>query len=347
MTKSKAKPVTLALQGGGAHGAFTWGVLDALLGDERIEIKGVSGASAGAMNAVCLAEGMADGGREGARAQLRRFWTRIGDAGRYSPLQRGLFSKLLGRWGIENTPGYIFFDWMSHLASPYEANPLDLNPLRDVLQEEIDFAKVRACTSLKIFISATNVHTGRVEVFEQNELTAAHVLASACLPTIFRAVEIEGVPYWDGGYTGNPPLFPLFDVSNGGDLLIIQLNRILRKELPVTAQQIENRLNEITFNASLLSELRAIEFVQRLLDQGRIEEGHYHRLRLHRIDADKALAKVEPSTKVTADPDFIDWLFQRGKSEGEAWIAAHFDDLGARATLDLAGLVAGRSNNGS
>ena len=347
MTKSKAKPVTLALQGGGAHGAFTWGVLDALLSDERIAIKGVSGASAGAMNAVCLAEGMADGGREGARAQLKRFWTRIGDAGRYSPLQRGLFSKLLGRWGIENTPGYIFFDWMSHLASPYEANPLDLNPLRDVLQEEIDFTKVRACTDLKIFISATNVHTGRVEVFEQGELTAAHVLASACLPTIFRAVEIDGIPYWDGGYTGNPPLFPLFDVTNGGDLLIVQLNRILRKELPVTAQQIENRLNEITFNASLLSELRAIEFVQRLLDQGKIEEGHYHRLRLHRIDADKALAKVEPSTKVNADPDFIDWLFKRGKAAGEEWIAAHFDDLGTRATLDVASLVAGRSTNGN
>jgi len=173
------------------------------------------------------------------------------------------------------------------------------------------------------------------------------VLASACLPTIFRAVEIDGIPYWDGGYTGNPPLFPLFDVTNGGDLLIIQLNRILRQELPVTAQQIENRLNEITFNASLLSELRAIEFVQRLLDQGKIEEGHYHRLRLHRIDADKALAKVEPSTKINADPDFIDWLFKRGKAAGEEWIAAHFDDLGTRATLDLASLVAGHSTNGN
>lgn len=347
MTKPKAKPVTLALQGGGAHGAFTWGVLDALLADERIDIKALSGTSAGAMNAVCFAEGMADGGREGARKQLKRFWNRIGDAGRYSPLQRGLFSKLLGRWNIENTPGYIFFDWMSHLASPYEANPLDLNPLRDVLHEEIDFAKVRACPDLKIFIAATNVHTGRIEVFNQSELTADHVLASACLPTVFRAVEIDGIPYWDGGYTGNPALFPLFDVTNGGDLLIIQLNRILDKTLPVTAQQIENRLNEITFNASLLSELRAIEFVQRLLDEGKLQEGHYHRLRLHRIDADKALAKVEPSTKINADPDFIDWLFKRGKAAGEEWLAAHFDDLGERATLDLAGLVSGRNANGN
>ncbi len=341
------KPVSLALQGGGAHGAFTWGVLDALLADERIEIKALSGASAGAMNAVCFAEGMAQGGRQGARDQLKRFWGRIGDAGRYSPLQRGLFSKLLGRWNIEKTPGYIFFDWMSHLASPYEANPLDLNPLRDVLHEEIDFAKVRNCTDVRIFICATNVHSGRVAVFDQKELTADHLLASACLPTIFRAVEIKGIPYWDGGYTGNPPLFPLFDVTNGGDLLIIQLNRILRKTLPVSAQQIENRLNEITFNASLLSELRAIEFVQRLLDQGMIDEGHYHRLRLHRIDADKALAKIEPSTKINADPDFIAWLFCRGRDAGEKWLAAHFDDLGARATLDLAGLVSGHEGDDS
>lgn len=347
MTKPKAKPVTLALQGGGAHGAFTWGVLDALLADERINIRAISGTSAGAMNAVCLAEGMAEGGREGARKQLKRFWTRIGDAARYSPLQRGLFSRLLGQWNIENTPGYLFLDWMSHLTSPYDANPLDLNPLRDVLQEEIDFTKVRACAGLKLFIAATNVQTGRITVFNQSELTADHVLASACLPTIFRAVEIGGIPYWDGGYTGNPALFPLFDVTNGGDLLIVQLNRIVNSQLPVTAQQIQNRLNEITFNASLLSELRAIEFVQRLLDEGKIEEGHYHRLRLHRIDADKALAAVEPSTKISADPDFIAWLFKRGKSAAQTWLDAHFDDLGTRATLDLAGLVSGHETHGN
>jgi NTE family protein len=341
------KPITLALQGGGAHGAFTWGVLDALLADARIEITAISGTSAGAMNAVALAEGMAEGGREGAREQLRRFWQRIGDAARYSPLQRSLFERLFGHWNIENTPGFLFFEWMSHIASPYEANPLDLNPLRDVLQEEIDFSKVRACKGLDLFIAATNVHTGRIEVFDQKELTAAHVLASACLPTLFRAVEIDGIPYWDGGYTGNPALFPLFSTKKGGDMLIVQLNRILRKELPTTARAIENRLNEITFNASLLSELRAIEFVQRLLDEGRIEEGHYHRLRLHRIDADKALAKVEPSTKAVADPEFILWLFKRGKKAAEAWLDAHFEDIGARSTLDIAGIVQGRPVNGN
>jgi NTE family protein len=347
MAKKTIKPITLALQGGGAHGAFTWGVLDALLGDERIDIKAISGTSAGAMNAVALAEGMTEGGREGARNQLRRFWGRIGDAGRYSPIQRGLFGKLLGRWNIENTPGYMFMDWMSHVASPYTSNPLDLNPLRDVLQEEIDFAKVRACTGLALYIAATNVHTGRIEVFDQKNLTAAHVLASACLPTMFRAVEIDGTPYWDGGYTGNPALFPLFNVDHGGDLLIVQLNRILRKELPITAQQIENRLNEITFNASLLSELRAIELVQRLLDEGKVEEGHFHRLRLHRIDADKALAKVAPSSKINAAPDFIKWLFKRGKTAAETWLEAHFDDLGERATLDVAGLVQGKAVDGN
>lgn len=258
-----------------------------------------------------------------------------------------MFGKLLGRWNIENTPGYILFDWWSHMASPYSANPLDLNPLRDVLQEEIDFSKVRACAGLQLYISATNVHTGRIEVFDQKDLTAAHVLASACLPTIFRAVEIDGIPYWDGGYTGNPALFPLFNVDHGGDMLIVQLNRILRKELPVTAQQIENRLNEITFNASLLSELRAIELVQRLLDQGAIKEGHFHRLRLHRIDADKALAKVAPSSKINAAPDFLNWLHRRGKAAAESWLEAHFDDIGARATLDVAGLVQGKPTHGN
>ena len=281
---TQQKPVNLALQGGGAHGAFTWGVLDALLADGRLRIAAVSGTSAGAMNTVALAEGLAEGGPEGARKSLRAFWERVSDQARYSPIQRTLFDRLLGQWNIEQTPGYLWFEWMSRVTSPYETNPLDLNPLRDVLMEEIDFAKVRACPNFQVFIGATNVQTGRITVFDQKDLTAAHVLASACLPQMFQAVEIEGVPYWDGGYTGNPALFPLFQANDCADLVIIQLNRVIRKETPTTARAIENRLNEITFNGALMSELRAIDFVDRLIDQGLLPKDRYKRNFVHRVD---------------------------------------------------------------
>ena len=341
------KPINLALQGGGAHGAFTWGVLDAILMDERLKIAAVSGTSAGAMNAVALAEGMAEGGRQGARKQLRSFWERVADGARYSPIQRSLFDRLLGHWDIEQTPGFLWFEWMSRVASPYETNPLDLNPLRDVLRQEIDFEKVRRCSDLKIFIGATNVHTGRITVFDQKELTAAHVLASACLPSLFKAVEIDGIPYWGGGYTGNPALFPLFQIGESSDLLIVQLNRVIRKETPTTTRAIENRLNEITFNASLLGELRAIEFVQRLMDEGRLPAEHYKRLRLHRIDADKALKDLSASSKVNAEASFIEVLFKRGQSAGNGWIARNFEAIGVRDTLDVASLVSGRASGES
>jgi NTE family protein len=335
------KPINLALQGGGAHGAFTWGVLDAILADERLEIRAISGTSAGAMNAVALAEGMATGGREGARKQLRSFWERVGDGARYSPIQRTLFDRLFGKWGIEQAPGFLWLEWMSRITSPYESNPLDLNPLRDVLKEEIDFRQVRTCAAVKLFIVATNVHTGRIKVFDQSELTASHVLASACLPSVFQAVEIDGIPYWDGGYTGNPALFPLFHANESSDLLIVQLNRIIRKELPRTARAIENRLNEITFNAPLLGELRAIEFVQRLLDEGRISPESYRRLRLHRIDADRALGDLQASSKANTEPDFIAWLFERGNAAGKAWLKAHYEAIGVEGTLDLSEMVTG------
>lgn len=335
------KPINLALQGGGTHGAFTWGVLDAILEDERLAIAAISGTSAGAMNAVALVEGFVDGAAAGAREQLRRFWERIGDRARYSPIQRNLFDQMFGRWNVDLSPGFVYFDWLSKIVSPYQTNPLDLNPLRDIVDQEIDFAKVRACDAIKLFIAATNVHTGRIEVFDQKKLTAAHVLASACLPSIFRAVEIDGVPYWDGGYTGNPALFPLFHATESADVLIVQISRLLRRELPTTARAIENRLNEITFNASLLGELRAIEFVQRLLAEGRISPERYRMLRLHRIDADHALHDLDASTKINAERDFIDLLFTRGREAGLDWLRQNFDAIGARDTIDLKAIVSG------
>lgn len=333
------KPINLALQGGGAHGAFTWGVLDAILAEERLEIRAISGTSAGAMNAVALVEGYADGGREGARKQLRSFWERVANRARYSPIQRSLFDRLFGHWNIENTPGFLWLDWLSKVSSPYETNPLDLNPLRDVLAAEINFEKVRACTAIKLFIAATNVHTGRVTIFDQSTLTGAHVLASTCLPRFFQAVEIDGVPYWDGGYVGNPALFPLYGQGGTDDLLLIQITQIKRKSTPKSVQGIEDRLNEITFNAALLGELRAIEFVQRLLDQKAISADKYRRVRIHRLDADAVLGDLQASTKINAEQDFIELLFKRGHKAGKAWLKENFDAIGHHGTLDLAELV--------
>ncbi len=334
-----ARPISLALQGGGAHGAFTWGVLDALLEDERLEIEAISGTSAGAMNAVALVEGFAEGGRQGAREQLRRFWERIANSSAYSPLQRDLVGRLMGQWDIEQTPGFLWWEWFSMFASPYQSNPLDLNPLRDVLEDEIRFEKVRNCSAIKLFIAATNVQTGRVTVFDQKKLEAKHVLASACLPRVFQAVEIGGVPYWDGGYVGNPALFPLFHAGKSQDILLIQITRMLRRETPKTARAIENRLNEITFNASLMGELRAIEFVQRLLDQQAVSPEKYRRLRMHRIDADKALGDLNASSKLNIERDFIEELFTRGRKSGEAWLRKNGEKVGHEATLDLSALV--------
>lgn len=333
------RPLSLALQGGGAHGAFTWGVLDALLEEPALRIEAISGASAGAMNAVALVEGFAEGGPQGAREQLRRFWERIANRAAYSFIQRDLLGRLMGQWDVEQSPGFLWWEWLSLFSSPYQSNPLDLNPLRDVLEDEIRFELVRKCTSIKLFISATNVHTGRVTVFDQSKLEAKHVLASACLPRVFRAVEIGGVPYWDGGYVGNPALFPLFHAGESQDILLIQITRMIRKETPKTARAIENRLNEITFNASLMGELRAIEFVQRLLDQQAVSPERYRRLRMHRIDADQALGDLNASSKLNIERDFIEELFGRGRKAGEMWLRLNREKVGRTATLDLASLV--------
>jgi len=256
------KTVSLALQGGGAHGAFTWGVLDALLEDGRLAVEAITGASAGAMNAVVMVEGWLGGGIDGARSQLETFWRRASLDGSLSPAQRALLGLMLGFWSKA---------WTNVIAprfSPYRTNPLNINPLRDAIEALIDFDRVRACNDVALFVSATNVWTGKVAIFKTPELTADHLMASACLPTVFQAVEIDGVPYWDGGYMGNPALFPLFDETMTDDILLVQINPLERRQTPRTVSEINNRLNEITFNSTLLRELRAVAFVQRLLEEG-------------------------------------------------------------------------------
>lgn len=329
------KAVSLALQGGGAHGAFTWGVLDAILEDGRLAIEAISGASAGAMNAIALAEGWLAGGADGARAKLEQFWRRASLDGSLTPLQRGLFDRAFGFWHAEGAPGRLFLDAFAHLASPYDANPLDINPLRDALVELIDFERVRACDAVKLFVSATNVWTGKIAIFERAHLTVDHLLASACLPNVFRAVEIEGVPYWDGGYMGNPPLFPLFYGIATDDVVLVQINPIERRETPRTAQEIQNRLHEITFNGNLLRELRAVEFVTRLVDTGKLDRADYKRVLMHRIDGSGYLDGYSASSRRSADWDLFVELRDHGRAAGKVWLDRHYEAIGREATLDL------------
>jgi NTE family protein len=323
------KSVSLALQGGGAHGAFTWGVLDALLEDGRLAVEAITGASAGAMNAVVMVEGWLGGGIDGARSALETFWRRASLDGSLSPAQRALLGLMLGFWSKA---------WTNVIAprfSPYRTNPLNINPLREAIDALIDFDRVRACTDVEIFISATNVWTGKVAIFKTQELTADHLMASACLPTVFQAVEIDGVPYWDGGYMGNPALFPLFDETMTDDIVLVQINPLERRQTPRTVREIHNRLNEITFNSTLLRELRAVAFVQRLLEEGKFSPDEYKNVHLHRIDASGVLDDHEASSKSNAEWDFFVQLRDAGRRTARSWLAANYEAIGVRGTMDL------------
>jgi NTE family protein len=339
---ARVKSVNLALQGGGAHGAFTWGVLDRLFEDERVAIEAISGTSAGAMNAVVAADGLVGGGRKGAREMLHRFWRAVSEAAQASPIRRAPLDVWMGNWSLDNSPSYVFFDLLSRLASPYDLNPFDLNPLKDIVEDVVDFARVRACDEMKVFVSATNVETGRVQVFDRKRLTADMVMASACLPFLFQAVEIDGVPYWDGGYMGNPVLFPFFHACQTSDVLIVQINPVVRKGVPRTAKEILNRVNEITFNASLLKEFRAIDFVARLLDEGHLDRTRYKNVLVHVIEAGDDLKAHGASSKLIAEWEFLRHLFEVGRKRTEAWLDRHFDDLGRRSTVDLRAMFQGR-----
>lgn len=334
------KRISLALQGGGALGAFAWGVCDRLLEDERIEIAAISGASAGAMNAAVIAEGLAKNGRDGARAALRAFWEGIARAGAASPYRRTPLMTMLAGYAPAWTSWRNWADAMMRMASPYDLNPLNINPLKEVVEELIDFDAVRACSQCELFVSATDVETGRGRIFGKQALTADHLMASACLPTLFQAVEIEGRFYWDGGYVGNPPLYPLFDVKESRDIVIVQLSPIARAGAPRRAADILARVNEITFNASLLSELRAIEFVQRLLADHRVEEGRYRHMLVHLIEDEDALVGYGAGADLNTDLSFFEDLFAIGRKSGTAWLAAHFEALGTHSSVDLRAMLA-------
>ena len=336
-----SKPVNLALQGGGAHGAFTWGVLDYILEDGRLKITGVSGTSAGAMNAVALAAGYTRGGPEGARAALDHFWCSISEGAKSSPLKRTPLDILMGNWGLENNPIYHAMDALSRVASPYQLNPMNINPLRDLVEESIDFEMVRKCTAFKLFISATNVETGKVKVFPREELTADMVMASACLPHMYQAVEIDGVPYWDGGYMGNPALFPFHSETETDDIVVIQINPIERKGAPQTPQEIQNRINEISFNGSLLKELRAMDFVDRLIREGKLSAEDYRQTRVHIVENQAELKPLGASSKMNAEWAFLTKLRDLGRETAARWLDDTYDSIGHHGTLDLQAMFQG------
>ena len=341
MAKPKPKPISLALQGGGALGAYTWGALDRLLEDERIAIKAVSGSSAGAMCAVVLADGVREGGAEGARAKLRQFWESIAREGRTNPYRRTPMMAFLNAfkpgWAPESYLA-MWADIASRWASPYDFNPLNVNPLKEVLAELVDFDRVRKCEGIQLFVGATNVETGRIRIFNGAELTADHVMASACLPQLFQAVEIDGEAYWDGGFTGNPALFPLFNVEASNDIVIVQIHPVEREGTPRTATDITARINEITFNNSLLSELRAIDFVGRLMDESRLPEGRYRKMLIHNLSEAQALTPLGLGVDLNTDLSFFNTLFDTGRAAAERWLGKHFDALGERSTVDLAAM---------
>lgn len=333
----KALPIDLALQGGGSHGAFTWGVLDRILEEDWFEIDGISGTSAGAMNAAILAAGMATGGRQTAREMLTAFWRRTADAARFSPFKRGPLEVLTGKWTLDNSPAFIAMDLMARLISPYSLGGAAGNPLRDILTDLIDFDAL-ATGPVKLFITATNVHTGQGRVFRKHEVTADVLLASGCLPSMFQAIEIDGVPYWDGGYAGNPTMTPLVRECESLDTVLVQINPVERRETPRTAREIASRLNEISFNAQLLKELRMMALLRRVIDPGNGEARYWKEMRLHRITSD-IMVDLGHSSKLNAEWDFLEMLFDEGRRAAEDFGRTHIQDIGVRSTFDIDALA--------
>ncbi len=338
----RKKKVNLALQGGGAHGAFTWGVLDHLLEDGRLDIAGVSGASAGAVNAVMLADGLARGDADEARQRLAEFWRAASIGGNLPGPQRAVVDRLLSLLPVEASPMQFMVDTMSRFLSPYDLNPLNINPLKGLIERFVDFAAIRNNSSLDLFISATNVRSGRLRVFSRAEINADVVMASAALPLVFRAVEIDGEPYWDGGFTGNPAILPLIEANDISDVLVVQISPLTREATPTSAREILHRVNEITFNSSLDAEFRALEYLGRMARKGMARNGkglqgagHPGRINVHRIVLDGVGKKLGAGSRLNTDYDFFALLHRAGRRAARRFLDEHYRDIGRRSTLDL------------
>ena len=326
---NQVRTINLALQGGGAHGAFTWGVLDRFLDEKHVAFEGLSATSAGAMNAAVFAYGLAIGGREGARQALADYWKRVSDAARQGPLQPSPIDRMLGDHKLAWSPFFSLMGFVTRVLSPYEFNPSDYSPLRDLVEQSIDCDVLRRPDApVKLFLSATNVRTGKVKVFSGKEISVPAVMASACLPTMFQAVEVDGEAYWDGGYMGNPALFPLIYNCKSADIVIVHINPLFRKEVPTTAGDILNRINEISFNSSLMREMRAVSFITGLVKQNRIVDQEIKQILIHSISDDEFMGALSPTSKYNADWDFLVFLRDQGRKCADDWLAKNFVKLG-------------------
>lgn len=329
--------IDLALQGGGAHGAFTWGVIDRLLEEEQLRIDGISGTSAGAMNAAVLVDGYMDGGADGARAALERFWRKVSDAARFSPFQRGPLDILLGRWTLDSSPAFVAMDLAARVMSPYDLNPSGFNPLRDVLAECINFDRLTNAT-IKVFVNTTNVRTGRGRIFRNAEITPDVLLASACLPQLFQAIEIDGEAYWDGGYSGNPSIMPLVLECVSRDTILVPINPVERPGTPRSAREILDRINEVAFNAVTLKELKMIALLRQVADPGKSEGALWAEMRVHAV-RNPTMLKLGYSSKLNAEWPFLEMLRQEGRSSADDFLLEHRKDLGRRSSVNLETLL--------
>ena len=331
----KTRTVNLALQGGGAHGAFAWGVLDKLMEDGRIDIEGISATSAGAMNAAVLANGFTQGGRDGARSALEDFWRRIAQTAFATPLQPSLLDRMAQNHGLDFSPAFQTFDLLVRIFSPYQFNPMNLNPLRHIIEQSIDFGRLRESCPIKLFLTATNVRTGKVRLFKNAEITPDAVMASACLPLLFQAVEIDGEAYWDGGYMGNPAIFPLIYECQSSDVIVVHINPIARPDVPRTATEILNRIDEISFNSSLMREMRAVAFVTKLIDEGNVKADGMKRMLVHSIAAEEFMQKLGVNSKMNADWDFLTHLRDAGRARAGDWLERNFQHLTKQSSIDF------------
>jgi NTE family protein len=330
---AEQKVVNLALQGGGSHGAFTWGVLDRLLEEERLSFEGITASSAGSVNAAVLAHGLAAGGREEAKAALRYFWKRMSEVAAHGLLKPSPIDQMNGKHGLEHSPGYLFMHAMSYFTSPYLSNPFNYSPLKTVLEETVDFERLRRSPSVKLFICATDVRTGKVKVFNANEISVNHVLASTCLPLLMHAVEIDGDVYWDGGFAGNPAIFPLVYECQTRDVVMVHLTPAERPEIPFTSHAIMDRMQEIGFNAALIREMRAVVFINKRIEEGTMTEGK--RMLIHVIEAEDVIREFPGSSRLNNDWDFLCQLHDVGRQRTDQWLATNFDQLGKQSTVDL------------
>ena len=328
------KVINLALQSGGAHGAFTWGVLDRLLEEEHLTIEGITATGAGAMNAAVFGYGIING-KESARELLELFWRKISHAASLSPFHPTIVDKMMGNIRLDFSPGFVALDYITRIFSPAQLNLFDINPFRDLLEESIDFKALRASTKIKLFVNATNVRTGKIKVFGNNELTTDMLLAAACMPYIFKTIEIDGEYYWDGGFSGYPGIAPLLYNCKATDTVIVQINPLVTEEIPLKAPDILDRVNEINFNGSLMNEMRSIDLVNRMLERGELKNSHYRTVHFHMIEALDILMTMGRSSKMNADWDFLTYLKDTGRQAANDWLDSHYDDIGKLSSLDV------------